>query len=233
GPGGYILAGEVVLPPVIQGQAPEAIERAVAVLKGGGLVAFPTDTVYGVGAHAFLPQAVELLYVAKERPHSKAIPLLLTTPDDLPSVAKDIPPVAWLLIEKFWPGGLTLVLPKRSAVPPVVSAGGPTVAIRVPDHPLALSLIQVLEAPLAATSANLSGQPECLSAQAVLKELGPRVHLILDGGRCPGGIPSTVVDLTTHPPRILRHGAIPAEALTPLLPDLKLDNVKSSRRLEE
>ena len=191
----------------------EAIGVAVRVLAEGGLVAFPTDTVYGVGAHAFQPDAVERIYVAKIRPRDKAIPILLAQPDDLVLVAEGITETAWLLAEKFWPGGLTLVLPKKANVPDVVSASGPTVAVRVPDHPVPLALIAALGAPLAATSANLSGHPSPITAQEVEAELGGRIELILDGGRCPGGVPSTVLDLTTEPPTVLRAGAIGAEEI--------------------
>jgi len=189
----------------------EAIDVAVQILAEGGLVAFPTDTVYGVGAHAFQPDAVERIYTAKFRPRDKAIPILLAQADDLVLVAEGITETAWLLAERFWPGGLTLVLPKKANVPDVVSAGGPTVAVRVPDHPVPLALMAALGAPLAATSANLSGHPSPVTAQEVEAELGGRIELILDGGRCPGGIPSTVLDLTTDPPTILRAGAIAVE----------------------
>jgi L-threonylcarbamoyladenylate synthase len=189
----------------------ETITIAARILAEGGLVAFPTDTVYGVGAHAFQPDAVERIYVAKTRPRDKAIPILLARADDLPLVAERITETAWLLAERFWPGGLTLVLPRKANVPDGVSAGGPTAAVRVPDHPVPLALIAALGAPLAATSANLSGRPSPVTAQEVEAELGERIELILDGGRCPGGIPSTVLDLTTDPPTILRAGAISVE----------------------
>ena len=189
----------------------EAIGIAAQILAEGGLVAFPTDTVYGVGAHAFQPDAVERIYVAKIRPRDKAIPILLAQPDDLVLVAEGITETAWLLAERSWPGGLTLVLPKKANVPDVVSAGGPTVAVRVPDHPVSRALIAALGAPLAATSANLSGHPSPVTAQEVEAELGGRIELILDGGQCPGGVPSTVLDLTADPPAVLRAGAIAVE----------------------
>ena len=186
---------------------------AARILAEGGLVAFPTDTVYGVGAHAFQPDAVERIYTAKIRPRDKAIPILLAQADDLPLVAEGITETAWLLVERFWPGSLTLVLPRKASVPDVVSAGGSTVAVRVPDHPAPLALIAALRAPLAATSANLSGHPSPVTAQEVKAELGGHIELILDGGRCPGGVPSTVLDLTTDPPAILRAGAIAVEEI--------------------
>jgi L-threonylcarbamoyladenylate synthase len=191
----------------------ETIGVATRILAEGGLVAFPTDTVYGVGAHAFQPDAVERIYVAKIRPRDKAIPILLAQPDDLVLVVEGITETVRLLAERFWPGGLTLVLPKKANVPDVVSAGGPTVAVRAPDHPVTRALITALGAPLAATSANLSGRPSPVTAQEVEAELGGRIELILDGGRCLGGVPSTVLDLTTDPPAVLRAGAIGVEEI--------------------
>jgi L-threonylcarbamoyladenylate synthase len=198
---------------VITTAAPKAIEEAVQLLKAGGLVAFPTDTVYGVGAHAFLPKAVEKIYQVKGRPLSKAIPLLLASAESLTQVAQDITPETWLLTKKFWPGALTVVLHRKPVVPDIVTGGGPTIALRVPDHPFALRLIRAVGTPLATTSANLTGHPDPRTAQEVVDYLEGRIDLILDGGRCPGGIPSTVVDLTSTPPAIVRTGAISHEEL--------------------
>jgi L-threonylcarbamoyladenylate synthase len=184
------------------------------------LVAFPTDTVYGVGSHAFQPEAVAALYVAKQRPTNKAIPILIARVDDLACVTRLVPDVAWHLAARFWPGGLTLVLPRAQDVPSAVTAGGDSVAVRCPDHPVPLALINAVGAPLAATSANLSGQPSPTTARQVLEQLAGRVPLIIDGGECPGGIPSTVLDLSLGPPRLLRSGAISAGELCDLLPDL-------------
>jgi len=190
----------------------KAIAEAVEILRRGGLVAFPTDTVYGVGAHAFLAEAVERIYMAKERPGEKAIPLLLSDASEMERVAESVPPEAWLLARRFWPGGLSLVVPKSRIVPEAVSPG-PTVAVRVPNHPVALKLIEALGAPLAATSANISGHPSPVTAAEVLAELGGRIQFIIDGGACPGGIPSTVLDLTVTPPRILRPGPVSREEI--------------------
>jgi L-threonylcarbamoyladenylate synthase len=201
----------------------EALGVSVRIVAEGGLVAFPTDTVYGVGAHAFQPDAVERIYAAKIRPRDKAIPILLARPDDLALVTDRITEAAWLLAERFWPGGLTLVLSKKADVPAVVSAGGPTVAVRVPDHPVPLALIAALGVPLAATSANLSGRPSPVTAREVETELGGRIELILDGGRCPGGVPSTVLDLTTDPPAILRAGAIGVEEIKSALAKRRIE----------
>lgn len=187
---------------------PRALAVALQVLNSGGLVAFPTDTVYGLGAPAFQPNAVARLYAVKGRPRTKAIPILLNDAGALERVAQDIPPEAWLLAEKFWPGPLTIVLARKPTVPDVVTAGGENLAVRVPNHHFALRLIEAVGGALAATSANPSGRPDPVTAEEVLAYLGGRIELILDGGRCPGGVPSTVVDVTRIPPVVIRRGAI-------------------------
>jgi L-threonylcarbamoyladenylate synthase len=193
------------------------IARAADVLRSGGIVAFPTDTVYGIGAHAYLPEAVEQLYVAKGRPEVKAIPLLISGLAALPEVAADIPEQAYALAARFWPGALSLVLRRTARVPDVVTSGGDTVAVRVPNHPVTQALIAALGAPLAATSANRSEQPAPATADEVWAQLAGRIHLILDGGTCPGGMASTVLDLTISPARILRQGGVLAEELAALV----------------
>jgi L-threonylcarbamoyladenylate synthase len=205
---------------VMAADDPQTIQRARRLLRSGQVVVFPTDTVYGVGAHAFQTEAVAGLYAAKNRPTTKAIPTLVAQIEDVARVARTVPAVAWRLAERFWPGGLTLVLPGAKKVPSIVTAGGDSVAVRCPDHPVPLALINAAGVPLAATSANLSGQPSPASVRQVLAQLAGRVPLIIDGGDCPGGVPSTVVDLSVSPPRLLRAGAIPVEAMRDLLPDL-------------
>ena len=195
------------------GTHPEDIRRAVEALHRGQVIAFPTDTVYGVGAHAFLPQAVEQLYVAKQRPRDKAIPLLLPDLDALADVAASIPDAAYALAEHFWPGALTLILRRTSVVPNVVTSGGETVAVRIPDHPVTQALLAALGAPLASTSANLSGQPAPDTADGVWAQLAGRIGLLLDGGTCPGGLSSTIVDLTTPALKVLRLGGISEQQL--------------------
>ena len=199
-------------------QTTELLEQAAEALQGGKLVAFPTDTVYGVGAHGFLPEAVKRLYSIKERPSHVPIPLLLSETAMVDSLCVDIPPMVWPIVERFWPGGLSLVLRRAAIVPDVVTAGGPTVAVRVPDQPMVRELCRRLGAPLAATSANRHGQPASITADEVQRALGGRVALILDGGRCPGGMASTVLDMTVSPPAILRLGPISAEELSELVP---------------
>jgi L-threonylcarbamoyladenylate synthase len=199
---------------------PQAMSHAGALLRRGEVVAFPTDTVYGVGAHALQTEAVARLYAVKGRPFSKAIPVLIARVEDVQRVARAIPPAAWPLAERFWPGGLTIVLPRSEQLPDLLTAGGDTVAIRYPDHPVPLALMRALGAPLAATSANLSGQPAPTTAQEVGQQLSGRLPLILDGGQCAVGVPSTLIDLSVSPPRLLRAGAIPLEALRRILPEL-------------
>ena len=197
---------------ILPADDPAAIARAADALRAGAVVALPTDTVYGVAAHGFLNDAVEKIYVIKERPNEKAIPLLLASADDVLQVAREVSPAARRLMERFWPGALTLVLKKQPRLPPAVSATD-TVAVRVPDHPVVRHLVRALGAPLAATSANKSGQPELLDAKDIADVLGAWLDLILDGGRCTGGVPSTVVDVSGEPLRVLRVGAISPEAL--------------------
>lgn len=201
-----------ILPPT-----PGSIDLAAEALRRGEVVAFPTDTVYGIGAATFCEAAVQALYEVKGRPEVKAIPLLLAQVGDLGKVVSDVPIAAWQLARRYWPGPLTLVLEARPEIPAVVRAGGHTVAVRVPDHPVARALIEAVGAPLATTSANRSGAVEAKTAAEVLAQLGRGVRWIIDGGRSPGGTPSTVVDLTVDPPLIRRVGAIPEEELRPLL----------------
>ena len=180
-------------------------------LRSGGLVAFPTDTVYGVGALAFDGKAVESIYAAKDRPVEKAIPVLLGDATDLEAVGADIPASARRLADRFWPGPLTILVPKRLDLPEAVSAT-PTVGVRVPDHEVARALLRAA-GPMAVTSANLSGAQSPVTAQEVHEQLGGRILLIIDGGRTPGGVPSTLVDCTTAELRVLREGPIMLEAL--------------------
>ena len=197
---------------VLPAADPQAITEAVALLRDGQVVAFPTDTVYGIGAHAFIERAVAALYRIKERTPEKSIPLLLSAADDMSKVSDPVPPMALKLARQFWPGALTLVVPKGPGILAIVSAGN-GVAVRVPDHPVVPELIGQLGVPLATTSANLSGGASPVTAQEVLVQLGGRIPLILDGGSCQGGVPSTVLDMTVEPPQVLRHGGIAAEAL--------------------
>ncbi len=186
---------------------PDAFDEAVQALRRGQLVVFPTDTVYGVAALAENAEAVTRIYAAKNRPRHMAIPVMVAEPDRATDVARPLPGF-WALAEAFWPGPLTIILPKTEALSPIVAAGGDTVALRIPDHPLALALLRAVDRPLAVTSANLSGQPPTLTAEEARDQLEGRVAIIVDGGRAPGGQPSTILDLTSEPLKILRPGPI-------------------------
>lgn len=197
---------------------PKAIPDALEVLKSGGLVAFPTDTVYGLGALAFDGKAIEQIYIAKERPDEKSIPILLADPDDLPKVAVDVTSIAVKLAARFWPGPITLIVPKHPDLPVAVSSS-PTVGVRVPDHTVARMLLHYA-GPIAVTSANISGQPSPVTAHEVLEQLDGRIALILDGGQTPGGIPSTVVNCLGEEPVIVRQGPITAEHIRKILAEI-------------
>ena len=196
---------------------PRAIDLAVALLARAEPIAFPTDTVYGVGAHALLPGAVMRLYEVKRRPRTLAIPLLLSDAGSIEMVCVDLPDVTWELARRFWPGPLSLILRRAPIVPDAVTAGGVTVAVRVPDHTAVREICRRLGAPLAATSANLHGRPDPATVAAALRSLGGRVPLVLDGGPSPGGVPSTLLDLTSTPALVRRQGPVTAAQLSEVL----------------
>lgn len=192
---------------------PELIDRAAQALLAGQVVAFPTETVYGLGANALDAAAVRRIFAAKERPEADPLIVHLATAQDLPQVAQSIPPLAQQLAQVFWPGPLTLILPKQPQVPEIVTAGLPTVAVRVPAHPVALALLRRSGVPIAAPSANRFGSVSPTTAQHVLSDLGGRIDLILDGGPTVIGVESTVLDISQVPPLILRPGGVSREAL--------------------
>lgn len=189
------------------------IHQAIEILKNGGIIAFPTDTVYGLGASASSHGAILRIYEAKRRPRRLALPLLLADVSQIPSVARDMPEIAWLLAKHFLPGGLTLVLYKSPSVSSLITGVSEKIAVRVPAHPIPIALLEGLDAPITGTSANLTGRPSPLTTQEVHNQLGDRVDLIIDG-ECPGGVDSTVIDITTEPIRILREGAISSEEIS-------------------
>ncbi len=191
------------------------LQTAMKILQAGGLVAFPTDTVYGVGALAFDNEAIESIYIAKGRPIEKAIPVLIGDINDLDKVAINIPPMALTFARHFWPGPLTCVIPKRDTLPIAISATS-TVAVRIPDHTDARALLNKA-GPMAVTSANISGQPSPSTAEEVYEQLQGRIPLILDGGQIPGGVASTLVDCTGNIPIILREGPISLAELLAVL----------------
>ncbi len=188
-----------------------ALQEAVQHLRQGHLVAFPTDTVYGLGALLSNPQAIEQLYLVKGRDASKAIAVLVGNTDALSQVTAEMGSIAGKLAQRFWPGPLTLVVARHPGLPDNLSIY-PTVGVRMPDHPAALDLLNRI-GPLAVTSANLSGSPSTTTAAEVLLQLGGHIPLVLDGGQTPGGQPSTVVDCTGTEPVILRQGPITLQKL--------------------
>jgi L-threonylcarbamoyladenylate synthase len=190
------------------------IQTALGILQIGGIVAFPTDTVYGLGALAFDNTTIESIYKAKNRSIEKAIPILIADVDDLDMVAdgENLPIMVRIFASRFWPGPLTCIVPKKHTLPLAISAT-PTVAVRIPDHADARALLRAA-GPMAVTSANISGQQSPSTAQEVYNQLDGRIPLILDGGKTKGGIPSTLVDCTGEKPMIIREGPI---TLTELL----------------
>lgn len=199
---------------------PAGLAEAAQVLVAGGLVAFPTETVYGLGALALDSAAVNRIFAAKERPSTDPVIVHLAGPQDLPRVARAAPPGLEALATAFWPGPLTLIVPRGPAVPDIVTAGGDTVAVRVPAHPVARALLLAATVPIAAPSANRFSRPSPTRAEHVLADLDGRVDLILDAGPTSVGVESTIVDLTHRPARLLRPGGVPVEALREHLPDL-------------
>jgi L-threonylcarbamoyladenylate synthase len=199
----------------------EQVEKGIAILKKGGVIAFPTDTVYGLGASIAIDSAVERVYRIKGRPRRMALPLLLADLSQLDDVARSLPPSARLLAERFWPGPLTLVLFKSDAVSDIVSGSGKTIAVRIAAHPTPTALARGVSTAIVGTSANLSGQPSALTAEEARAQLGDKVDLIIDSD-CPGGKESTVVDLTGESPVILRQGALSIEALKQICPEISV-----------
>jgi L-threonylcarbamoyladenylate synthase len=196
---------------ILSANDPNAIPRAAAVLESGGLVAFPTDTVYGLAGATFSAASIEKIFSAKERDAAKAIAVLVGNTTDLPRITAGLTEAANRLANRFWPGALTLIVPKHPNLPAVISPY-PSVGVRMPNHAFALSLLR-RTGPLATTSANRSGGANASTPAEVLEQLEGRVDLLINGGACPGGVPSSVVDCTVDPPGILRAGAISAAAI--------------------
>jgi L-threonylcarbamoyladenylate synthase len=196
---------------IISTADPDAITRALEVLDAGGLIAFPTDTVYGIAAKAFDPVGIARLYEVKTRSANKAISVLLGDLEQLPLLTPGLPSSAQRLAERFWPGALTLVVTKHPDLPDNLSPL-PTVGVRIPDYEFTRTLLRAA-GPLATTSANISGEASTLNGQQVLEQIEGRFELLLDGGEVPGGVPSTVVDCTQDPPRVLRSGPLANDSL--------------------
>jgi L-threonylcarbamoyladenylate synthase len=196
---------------------PGEIEKAAAFLKAGKLVAFPTDTVYGFGADVFDDMAVEQIFIAKKREPDKPLQVLIASKSDLQIIAKTQPDALDRLASEFWPGPLTIVMPAREDFPRRVRCGGDTIGVRMPANAIALKLIEAFGGPVAATSANVSGLPDPVDAAEVMEYLGGKIHLVIDGGSTPGNVPSTVLDISVHPPVVIRQGKLRFEDLKRVL----------------
>jgi L-threonylcarbamoyladenylate synthase len=189
-------------------QNPRELAQAAEILRAGGTVAFPTETVYGLGANALSPQAVEKIFVAKQRPHWDPLIVHVASRSQVPEVASDLPPIAEALMEAFWPGPLTLLLPKTDAIPDAVTAGRPLVGVRIPNHPVAQALLRAAGIPIAAPSANTFGHTSPTTAAHVLADLDGRIDAILDGGPTEVGLESTVAEVQSYDVVVYRQGAI-------------------------
>jgi len=189
--------------------AEDALGKALAVLRGGGVIAYPTETFYGLGADAGNEEAVEKIYAIKGRTFSKPLPLIIGDRNDLDRYVERIPETARILMADFWPGALTLVFEASRFVLPRLTGGTGKIGIRLSSHPIASRLSGMLSRPVTSTSANLSGEKECSSADDIPEALRDRVDAVIDGGRTPGGLGSTIVDVMTDPPSLLRAGVIP------------------------
>lgn len=208
---------------LLPAEDPQTPALAADILRRGGLVAIPTETVYGLGADGLNPEAVDKIFAAKGRPGDNPLILHVTGPEQLPRFCHDIPDAAYLLAQRFWPGPLTMVLPANACVPRRTTGGLSTVAIRCPRTAVTREIIRLAGVPIAAPSANLSGKPSTTTARHVLDDHDGRIDAVVDGGPCAVGVESTIVDLTEARPRLLRPGGVTPEELTQVLGDLVID----------
>lgn len=202
---------------------PKEIGRAAEILRSGGLVGIPTETVYGLGANGLDPTAVRSIFQAKGRPQDNPLILHIPDPSWLERYCRDIPETAWHLARRFWPGPLTMVLRRAPSVPDEVTAGLDTVGMRCPAHELCRAVIEAAGVPVAAPSGNTSGRPSPTSVSDMLEDMNGKIEAILDGGVCQVGVESTIIDLTCIPPRLLRPGGVPLEELRAVLGEVELD----------
>jgi len=207
----------------------ETIHQAAEIIKGGGIVAFPTETVYGLGADAFNPIAVARIFEVKKRPYFDPLIVHIAHHGNIDNLVTKTPSKAGKLIERFWPGPLTIVLIKKEEVPDIVTAGLPTVAVRMPDHPMALSLIKESQCPIAAPSANPFGYLSPTKSEHVREQLGNQVDLILDGGPCPVGVESTIISFFKEKPRLLRPGGVSLEEIESIIGKVEVAPAEEDR----
>ena len=208
---------------------PKDTGRAARILRSGGLVGIPTETVYGLGANGLDPLAVRSIFLAKGRPQDNPLILHIPDPSWLELYCRDIPEAAWRLARRFWPGPLTMVLRRDPAVPDEVTAGLDTVGMRCPAHELCRAVIEAAGVPVAAPSGNTSGRPSPTSVADMLEDMNGKINAILDGGSCQVGVESTIIDMTAATPRLLRPGGVPLEELRAVLGEVELDPAKIGR----
>ena len=209
---------------LLQAKEEEDIRRAGQLLRQGGVVAIPTETVYGLAAHATNPQAVQKIFEAKGRPQDNPLIVHIASLEELPALVRQVPDAAKKLAETFWPGPLTMIFYKSEKIPAETSAGLDTVGIRMPQHLAARQVIQAAGVPLAAPSANRSGRPSPTTAEHVMNDMKGRIDAVLDGGPCQVGVESTVVDMTGDVPRVLRPGAVTREQILRVLGSVEVDS---------
>ena len=189
------------------------VDAGISILKNGGVVAFPTDTVYCLGARYNSITALERIYEIKQRPHHLALPVIVSSIFQINEIVDHIPQLAWDFINKYMPGAMTLVMPRGKTVHDTITNGKDTVAVRIPAHQLTIEILKGVGTPLVGTSANTSGEPSNITAKDVYAQIGDKVDLVIDDGKCPGGVVSTIVDVTGDVPVIIREGAISRKEL--------------------
>ena len=214
---------------ILSADAPDTPALAAKIIQQGGLVAIPTETVYGLGANGLEESAVARIFLAKGRPQDNPLILHVAQPSDMEKFCHHIPAAAYALAEAFWPGPMTMVLPARDIVPKATTAGLSTVAVRCPDNAVTREIIRLSGVPIAAPSANISGKPSTTTAQHVLHDHNGKIEAIVDGGPCRVGVESTIVDLTDRRPRLLRPGGITPEQLIGVLGDLVVDKAVTAQ----
>jgi L-threonylcarbamoyladenylate synthase len=207
----------------------KVIREAAEIIKRGGIVAFPTETVYGLGADAFSPLAVARIFEVKKRPYFDPLIVHVANPADVERLVIEIPSSAKKLMDRFWPGPLSVVFSKREEVPDIVTAGLPTVALRMPKHTMALSLIELAGCPIAAPSANPFGYLSPTTAEAVREQLGDQIDFILDGGPCEVGVESTIVSFLEKRPMLLRPGGVPLEEIQSIIGRVEISRIEEGR----